>query len=69
MYEIIPLAWTKYDWWVAGSPSTRTGSLCIAHEEGKYWSLWNCDPPFNTLEEAMAAGQAFHDAYLKRYLR
>jgi hypothetical protein len=65
MYEITPLKWAKCNWWVAESPSTGAGWLSIAREEGKYYSLWNCDTPFNTFEEAMIAGQAFHNDYLK----
>ena len=70
MYDIIPLSWTKRDFWVAETPAARSGYISIALEEGKYWPLWSCDlPGFSTLDEAMAAGQEFHDNFLKKYLR
>ena len=47
----------------------NSGDLSIALEQGKYWPLWTCDlPGFETLEEAINAGQEFHDAFLSQYL-
>lgn len=70
MYEIIPLSWIKRDFWVAETPAAGSGFISIAFEQGKYWPLWNCSlPGFDTLEEAMGAGQEFHNTFIKKYLR
>ena len=69
MFNIKQLEWVKRDWWVAESPASKSGYIMIALEQGKYWPLWSCDlPGYETLEEAMAKGQEFHNSFLEQFL-
>lgn len=74
-YQIKELVWREVvgansDGWYAETPASQTSDgIYIAFEEGKYWPIWNnALPGFTTLAEAQAAGQAFHDNYIRQFL-
>lgn len=69
MFTITPLTWKLLDYWYAETPSSHMGGISIVFEEGKWWPIWDCGlPGMDTLEEAQAAGQKFHENFLKKYL-
>lgn len=71
MMKIKKLEWIKRDWWIATSPFGINKQIAICFEKGRFWPIWpdSIDiDAFNTLEDAMEAGQRFHDTQLKMYL-
>lgn len=54
--------------WFADSPSTQTKLLSIyLEEDGFYYPIWDCNPSFETLEDAKEAAQAYHETFLLQF--
>lgn len=69
--KIKKLEWAKRDSWIAKTPFGVHNQIAISFEQGKYWPIWpdSIDlDGFETLEDAMQAGQDFHESQLKKYM-
>lgn len=69
--KIKKLKWIKKDSWIATTPFGPNNQIAICFEQGKFWPIWPDSiylGGFDTLEDAMEAGQSFHETQLKVYL-
>lgn len=69
--KIKPLKWIQSGdyYWMAQTPSVRSGYISISFEEERYWPNWSSELPCcYTLEEAQALAQEHHEAFIMKFL-